>query len=102
MPWYPGKNGLRAGVLEYMKVLERLKNQSDCTPSSFPFYGPFLRAWVYSPSAKLIRRKVCPGARSFASISCEDSRNEGVLRPHCGGMTQMLSESACGKYTLTT
>ncbi|ALO69507.1 hypothetical protein CNH03015 [Cryptococcus deneoformans JEC21] len=29
-----------AGVLEYMTVLERLKNQSGCTPSSFPFYGP--------------------------------------------------------------
>ncbi|WVQ89656.1 hypothetical protein IAS59_003418 [Cryptococcus gattii] len=123
MPWYPTTNGLRADVLEYMKVLERLKNQSDCTPSSFPFYGPFLRPSsleelrfrparrrssvlngdlfgtednvkssafdIFAQSMGSIRHlqnlsggTYALGARSFTSISCEDSLNQLVENIH--------------------
>lgn len=37
--------------------------------------------------------------RSFTSFPCQNCGDEGALRPHCGGTTQKLSESACGKYT---
>ncbi|XAO26722.1 hypothetical protein I312_105562 [Cryptococcus bacillisporus CA1280] len=62
-----------AGVLQYMTVLERLKNQSGSTPSSFP-------SMALSSSPPLLRN-YNSAVKASPPILPQFSRNEGVLRP---------------------